>query len=93
MPVSLGTWGFKSPLRHHCDVSGHRKPSNPRVRGFLRFEAGLVADIGVEGEVSDELARGLVHDSDFEVVDDEHDGCAFERPTQADVVHPTSSAE
>lgn len=27
--------GFKSHRYRHCPVSGHRKPSNPRVRGFL----------------------------------------------------------
>ena len=24
VPVSFGTWGFKSPFAHTCDVSGHR---------------------------------------------------------------------
>ncbi len=46
-----------------------------------------------EGEVSDEFAGGLVDDSDVEVVDDEHDGCSFERTAEADVMHPASSAE
>ena len=84
---------FKSPLRHSCDVSGHRKPSNPRVRGFLGFEAGLVADVGVESEVSEELSGGLVDDSDVEVVDDEDDGCSVECPSEADVMHAAGAAE
>ncbi len=24
-------------IGHHCDLSRHRKPSNPQVRGFRRF--------------------------------------------------------
>ena len=54
---------------------------------MLRFEAWLVADVGVEFEVSDEFAGGLVHDPDVEVIDDENNLRSFERAAEADVVH------
>ena len=50
---------FESCPRHHCDVSGHWKPSNPRFGGFCVFELGLGSDVVVEGEVSAEA--GVIH--------------------------------
>ncbi len=87
------TWGFKSPLRHTCDVSRHRKPLNPRFGGFVAFEAGLVADVGVECEGSEEFSGIGVDDSNIEVVDQENDGDAFVLTADGDVVHPASAAD
>lgn len=68
-------------------------PRTPGFGGFSFFESGFVADVGVEGEVSDEFAGGLVDHSDVEVVDDDHDGCSVECPSEADVVRAAGTAE
>ena len=90
--MSARTWGFKSPLAHRCPVSGHRKPSDPRVRGFPAVQ-GLVVVFGVEGELADEFACFGVDDGDLEVLDQEQDGGAVPGPADADVVEASGSAE
>ena len=42
-------WGglFKSPLRHQFDVSGHRKPSNPRFGVFAFLNRGWYPVLGL----------------------------------------------
>ncbi len=57
------------------------------------FEAGLVAAVWVEGEVSEKFACFGVDDSDIEVVDDEDHGRVFVGAADADVVHSSCSAE
>ena len=52
----------------------------------------MVADVGVEFEVSEELPGGLVDDSYVEVVDDQDDGGSFVFTADHDVMHPASSA-
>ena len=59
----------------------------------MSFLAGLVADVGVEGEVAEEFAGGGVDDADVEVGDEKHDGGAGESAADADVVHSAGSAK
>jgi len=69
---------------------------NPRTCGSgvsSFFEAWLVSGFGVECEVPEEFAGGLVDDSDVEVVDDEDDGLVFVGSADSDVVHAARSAE
>ena len=42
VPVSFGTWGFKSPFAHNCGESGHGLPMS-RVMGY-RFPTPWSAD-------------------------------------------------
>ena len=57
VPVSLGTWGFKSPLAHKCDVARHRQGLNPRVQVFLCFgsSAGVSKVRILSGRYASEL--------------------------------------
>ena len=91
-PLSERACGFKSHSGHHV-MSQDIGTLEPRFGGSSRFEAWLVADVWVEFQVSDEFAGGFVHDSDVEVVDDEDDGCSFEGPAEADVVHAACTSQ
>ncbi|MGK2886849.1 MAG: hypothetical protein ACSLE8_19095 [Rhodococcus sp. (in: high G+C Gram-positive bacteria)] len=68
---------LKSPSPTACDV----------------FKAGLVADVGVECEGSEEFSGVGVDDSDVEVVDEENDGDAFVLTADGDVVHAAGAAD
>ena len=69
----MGDRGFDSPQLHKCDVSGHRKRSEPLVGfGSFRFSGsvgacgsagGLIVAVGVEGEGVQDLAGGGVVDA------------------------------
>ena len=50
------------------------------------LSGAVVAALGVEGEVADDLAGGGVDDADVEVVDEEDDGGSVEGSADADVV-------
>ena len=50
------------------------------------MSGGLVAAVGVEGEVSDELAGGGVEDADVEVVDEADDAGSVVVSAEADGV-------
>ena len=67
-------------------------PRTPRFGGFLVFEAWLISDVGVEGEVSEGLACCLVDDADVEVVDDQDDWRVFVGSADRDVVHSAGSS-
>ncbi len=75
----------------HCQESRARRLLSGPFSSF--FEAWLVAASGVEGEVAEEFAGGLVDDSDVEVIDDEDDGGAFEGSAEADVMHAAGASE
>ncbi len=62
--VDFGPWGFKSPRRHDCDVSGHRAQVS---RDTVHCGLGLVVAGGVELEVAEEFAVGG-GDADVEVL-------------------------
>ncbi len=69
---------------------------NPRTPGSgvsLLFEAWLVADVGVEGQVSEEFSGVGCDDADVEVVDEEDDGGAVVGAADADVVHAAGSSQ
>lgn len=57
-----------------CDVSGHRRQPNLRIRGFgcCRFRglgvSGLVVAAGVDGQFAQQFAGGGVDDADVQVV-------------------------
>ncbi len=54
--------------------------------------AWLVADVGVEGEVSEEFGCVGLDDADVEIVDDEDDGLVFVCAADADVMHASGAA-
>src|SRR5829696_2123982 len=70
VPVSARTWGFKSPLAHQCDVARHRRHLEPLTRLWwgLGNGLGLVVDVWVEDQLSDDLAGSGVDDADVEAV-------------------------
>ena len=91
--MSVRTWGFKSPLAHHCDVARHRQGPNLQGSVLLSFLAGLVAAGGVECEVSEEFSGVGRDDSDVEVSDEEYDGFAGVGAADADVVHSSGASQ
>ena len=99
--------GFESPQLHHVmsrDIGKARTPIQGSgclffgvrrgVMGPPRGVAGgLVAAVGVEGEVADDFAGGGVDDADVEVVDEHDDRGAGEGSADADVVELAVVAE
>ena len=67
-------------------------PEPPGLGGSFVFEAWLVADVGVEGEVSEEFAGVGGDDSDVEVVDEEDDGGVFVGSADGEVVHASGAS-
>ncbi|WP_407940639.1 sacsin N-terminal ATP-binding-like domain-containing protein [Nonomuraea montanisoli] len=65
-PLRLDGYCFR--FATECDVSGHRKPSNLRVRGFLRFRLclRLVAASGVDGQLAQKLSGDRIDDADVQ---------------------------
>jgi hypothetical protein len=53
----------------------------------------VVAAVGVDGELADDLAGVAVDDSDVEVVDEEDDAGSVEGSAESDVVHVAVVAE
>ena len=85
-----------------CDLSRDRKRPEPNQGSgrwsFLGWGSGwsaggLVVDVGVEGEVAEEFARGGVDDADVEVGDEGGDGGSGVGSADADVVESAVVAQ
>ncbi len=65
---ALRSPGVRIPLSPLCPASGHRNLRTLGFGGFLRFGVEwLVADCGVEFQVSEKLSGGFVDDADCQV--------------------------
>ena len=85
--------GSNPPLSAFVMSQDICKTRTPGVRVLLLFEAWLVADVGVEGEGSEEFPGVGRDDADVDVVDEQDDGGSFVGSADADVVHAAAAAE